>query len=230
MTGHSAVELEEARTKLGRVAKLCHDFGWSSLGDQASRLLKRAEDGERGPVMSALADDLRLGIEDGLGRLRLVALDERDHPYFENATLKLCRSALRPEFSSSEEELNLAGKALALGLSTASVSHAMRSVEASLHVLARLLGIGFGTPVELQDWAVLTQKIQAEIDKQQKLPRGESKSEKQQTLAQLVLNADHFRLAWRNHVQHAREKYEDEEARKVLAHVGDYLKILSDTA
>jgi hypothetical protein len=104
----------------------------------------------------------------------------------------------------------------------------MRSVESSLHVLATRLNATFsGSTVELQDWLALTEKIKTEIDKLQPLQRSQLKTEKQQALSELMIKADGFRLAWRNHVQHAREKYEDYEARKILGHVGDYLRLLS---
>ena len=122
----------------------------------------------------------------------------------------------------------LAGKALSVGLSTAAVSHAMRSVEASLYALCAHLGIVFSGGVNLQDWLVLAEKIKCEIARIEKQPRSQQKADSLQRLSGLMLPADAFRLAWRNHVAHAREKYEGEEARKVLNHVAEYLKRLSD--
>jgi hypothetical protein len=103
----------------------------------------------------------------------------------------------------------------------------MRSVEASLHVLASRLGLAFPSSVKLQDWVNLTEKIKSEVSALEKKPRSDAKTNGLRTLSELVLSADSFRLVWRNHVAHAREKYEEPEARKALGHVGEYLKKLS---
>ena len=103
----------------------------------------------------------------------------------------------------------------------------MRSVEASLHALATTLGVSFPSGVQLQDWINLTEKIDKEIGVLEKQARSPQKTEQLKRFSKLLLPANCFRLAWRNHVAHAREKYEAEEARKVLLHVGDFLKELS---
>jgi hypothetical protein len=104
----------------------------------------------------------------------------------------------------------------------------MRSVESSLHVFSKALGITFPGSVELQDWKVLTEKLKSEIDKWETKTRSSHKAEKLKSLAELLIPADGFRLAWRNHVAHAREKYEEEEARTIMRHVGSFLKHLSE--
>lgn len=228
MTGEYAADNDEARATITDAINLCKRIGWTDLANQASRLLKRALAGERGEVMKALADDLLAGFAEKVQGLHIAIVEERDAELFANAAKHLGGS-LAGTLSVSEEELNLAGRALALGLSTAAVSHAMRSVEASLHVLANEMGVTFpGASVELQDWLNLTEKIKSEIEKWEKRPRSDEKAKKLQALAELMVSADCFRLAWRNHVQHARERYETEQARPVLTHVGLYLKRLSE--
>lgn len=74
----------------------------------------------------------------------------------------------------------------------------------------------------------LTQKIKSELEEWERRPRTPQKSEQLKKLGELLLPADGFRVVWRNHVAHAREKYEDAEARKALRTVADYLRALSD--
>jgi hypothetical protein len=227
MKGEDAVTLEEAREKLGRTIELCRKLGWQDLASQAKRLMERAEEGQRGEIMMALVEDLRVAFQDKSYDLQVVAVEERDSGLFRSAATILAGEQILDKFPISAEELNLAGRALALGLSTAAVSHAMRSVEASLHGLAKVLGVSFPAPVELQDWAVITEKINSEISKLKDQSRSQQKTDQLTSLSELLLPANCFRLAWRNHVQHAREKYEESEARPVLVHVGEYLKALS---
>lgn len=227
MSGEHAVTPEEARGTLGLVIELCGDVGWLDLAMQATRLLHRAEEGQRGEPMMILAEDLRHAFENKLGNTYIVIVEQRDTELWKDTAKHLCGS-LHPNLSISEAELNLAGKALSTGLGTASVLHAMRSVEASLHVICRVLGITFPGTVELTDWLNLTEKIKRVIDAlQQQQTRSPQKTEQLKRLSELMIPADGFRLAWRNHAAHAREKYETEEARAVLGHVAGFLKKLS---
>jgi hypothetical protein len=178
--------------------------------------------------MMTLTEDLRDAFREKAQASYIVIIEERDGPLYVNTSTHLCGGRLHNELTTSEEEFNLAGKALSVGLSTAAVAHAMRSVEASLHAICKYLVISFPGGIDLQDWANLTDKIESEISKIEKQPRSQHKAESLKRLAELMLPADAFRLAWRNHVAHAREKYEAEEARQILRHVADYLKRLSD--
>jgi hypothetical protein len=175
-----------------------------------------------------LTQDLQSAFEEKLQGLLVAMIEERDTELARNASVLLCGGKLHADLAVSEEELNLAGRALAFGLSTASVSHAMRSAEAALQVLAKAVGITFSAPVELHAWANLTQKLKSELDKWELKPKSQQKAERLKWLSELLLPADCFRLAWRNHVAHAREKYEEAEARSVLVNVGTYLKTLSN--
>jgi hypothetical protein len=227
MTGDDAVTVEESREVLAHIVRFCDRLKWTDISAQASRLLARAESGQRGDAMYVLAEDLREAFYGKLDAVQLLIIEDHDLELFEGAA-KLLSGPLKPALSISEEELNLSGRALATGLSTAAVAHAMRSVEASLHALAVELEITFAAgPVQLQDWISLTEKIKSQITAWEKEPRGQKKTKELEWLAKLILPADAFRLAWRNHVAHAREKYESGEARTVLRHVGDYLKTLS---
>jgi hypothetical protein len=227
MGGQHATTPEESRETLGHAIRLCKDLGWVDIKNQAARLLNRAERGEQGESMHVLADDLTAAFEEKVQALQIVMIEDRDVGIFTNTCFNLCGETLHSDMAIPEEELNLAGRALAFGLSTACVSHAMRSVEASLHVLTKSLNITFPAPVELQEWANLTQKLKSEISALERQSRSQQKTEQLKWLAELLLPADCFRLAWRNHVAHAREKYESEEARSVLNHTAEFLKALS---
>jgi len=229
MNGEESTTPEEARETLGAIIRFCRRLGWIDLANQSGRLLARSEDAERGEPMYVLAQDLTSAFEEKFRNLHVAIIEDRDRELYRDASQHLCGGSLAASMAVSEEELNLAGRSLALGLSTAAVAHAMRAVEASLHVLARDLGISFPAPVELQNWAVLTDKIDAVIRQWNQAPRSQQKSEQQQKLSEVMLEANGFRLAWRNHVHHAREKYEAPEARVVLEHTGRYLRKLSDT-
>jgi len=226
----TAPGIEELELKLGAVISICHTLGWKDLANQGLRLLDKSKSADSSlEQLKALGADLREAINEKVGSVVVAVIEEPDTALFKDATRHLCGTSLHRDLAVSEGEFNLAGRALAFGLSTAAVYHSMRSVEASLHVLAKKLGITFTAPVELQDWANLTGKIKTEIPILEKQPRSKYRSEELKCLSALLLPADCFRLVWRNHVAHARESYEYEEARKALTYVGDYLRDLSAT-
>ena len=140
-------EVEEAVTK---TVAVCEKIGWTDIANQGQRFLNNARDPKVSiEGLKALADDFREAVRGKFEGLQVVAIEERDRDIFANATLEFCGGPLHPDLAVSEEEFNLAGRALGFELSTAAVSHAMRSVEAGLHVLALALPISFSGAIQL---------------------------------------------------------------------------------
>lgn len=229
LSGEDAATPQETAAKISSVNKLCHRLGWLDIERQGERLIQNAKAPESNrDVMEALVDDFREAVISKLSSLRIAIIEDRDKAIYIDATKELCGTTLDASLSAPQEELNYAGKALALGLSTASVYHSMRGVESSLHRLCGRLGIAFpGSAVDLQNWAALEDKIKAEISQLEQTARSPTKTEKLRDLAEVLIPVTGFRLAWRNHVAHARSTYEMEQAREILEHVARYLNALS---
>jgi hypothetical protein len=227
--GEDVPDEQEIKEAIHTLVKIAGLFKWQDLIDQANRLLDRSQDpDETTEGKKALVEDLRDAFQAKVKTSRVVGVEPRDDEIFENATFHLCGHGLHPDLAISEEELNLAGRAVAFELSTAAVFHSMRAVEASLHALCRTLLIDFPGGIESQQWNSLTEKIQKTVDdEEQAKKRGLEKGERLKRLSELMIPADGFRLAWRNHVAHARERYEEWQAHKILGYVGDFLKTLS---
>jgi hypothetical protein len=224
--GEDAPDSNEVHRTLGLLKRFCAAVGWKELGRQTDRLFAKFAQNARGNAMEALAMDLRDAFSQKVRDVYLVVVEEKDSDLLKDAASCLCGS-LHTDMAISEEEFNFAGRALAVGLGTACVSHAMRSVESSLHVLCKVLGVTFPGTVELQDWKNLTDKIRSQISVLEQQPRSPQKTGQLKQLSELMIPADGFRLAWRNHVAHAREKYGEDEARTILGHVAEFLKRLS---
>jgi hypothetical protein len=222
------ISLEESSETLDKVINLCASLGWEDLERQAKRLLQRIANGATGEPIATLATDFRDGFHEKLQAVLLLVIEDKDQKLFVDAISYFGIGGVADKLASSAEEFNLAGRALAVSLSTACVFHAMRAIEVSLHILAKDLDIDFPAPIELQDWANLTQKISSFIEQLEPQRKSQDKANKLTHFSELMIPANGFRLAWRNHVAHAREKYEYEEARRVIGYVGDYLKTLSE--
>ena len=46
--------------------------------------------------------------------------------------------------------------------------------------------------------------------------------------SQAATNFGHFNTAWRRHVSHARDNYDEEQARRILDHVESFMNSLCD--
>jgi hypothetical protein len=120
---------------------------------------------------------------------------------------------VRNNFSSTLFDLTEAAKCYALGRSTASVSHCMRVVEVGLIAL----GLALHVPeAETKNWGNLLDQIDKRI-KSIGPSHGTDWREQQAYHSTVAAQFGAFRVAWRNNVMHAHEKYTELEAREVLA-------------
>ena len=72
----------------------------------------------------ALKHDLQSKFSSKCESVKILIIEESEAAMFNDATSHFCRGPLHADLAVSSEESDLAGRALAVGLSTASVSHA----------------------------------------------------------------------------------------------------------
>jgi hypothetical protein len=138
--------------------------------------------------------------------------------------IDLFGSQVSANFHTSVYDIEEAGSCYALGRHTACVFHLMRVLEKGLHALARELKITFPTPLELENWQNIIDKIESEIRDLNKLPKGQQKSDDLKFYSEAAKEFRYFKDAWRNHVSHSREKYDEREAKRILEHVRDFME------
>jgi hypothetical protein len=136
---------------------------------------------------------------------------------------ELFGSDVAKAFPSASKDIRQAGTSYALGLSTASVFHSMRVLESGLRVLAKEFSLSF----QLEQWQVIIEQIESKIQNLKTLPKGMAKSEEQEFYSKAAKEFMYFKDAWRNHVMHGRGVYDEDEARKVLEHVDDFMRQLA---
>jgi hypothetical protein len=140
---------------------------------------------------------------------------------FENE--QLFDGAVAKAFPSASKDIKEAGTAYSLGLNNASVFHSMRVLEAGLRALAKEFSLPFG----LEQWQNIIEQIEAKVQGLKSLPKGTAKVELQEFYSKAAKEFMYFKDAWRNHVMHARGSYDEEEARKVLEQVDDFMRHLA---
>ena len=103
----------------------------------------------------------------------------------------------------------------------------MRILEIGLRALANDLKVTFPSPIELENWQSIIEKIESEIRQVNQQPKGLQKSHDLQFYSEAAKEFRYFKDAWRNHVSHSREKYVETEAFRVLSHVKDFMQHLA---
>ena len=131
-------------------------------------------------------------------------------------------------FPDAIDDIDAAGRCIALDEWTAAVFHLMRVAEHGLRSLARELAISLSTNVEYENWKNVIEQIHGKIRAlDQVLLKGAEKSEKLRVYSQAAINLEHFKNAWRNHVSHARGKYDERDAMNVWLHVRQFMHELA---
>ena len=132
-------------------------------------------------------------------------------------------------FADAQRDIQAASRCLALDEWTACVFHCMRVVELALHAWGRSLDLSIKVPIELANWKEIQRA--AEL-KREELNNSQRSVERDKALEQLGRRLAHFlaiKDAWRNHVAHAREHYDEREAVAVWQHVKEFMRAMVDS-
>ncbi|HEB26237.1 MAG TPA: hypothetical protein ENI05_00470 [Porticoccus sp.] len=134
----------------------------------------------------------------------------------------------RLAFPGPNSELRDAANCYALEQDTASVFHSMRAAEMGLWALTDYLQIKLPHPIEMEQWLVLIDKIEAEIKTRgKKLPRGQAKDDELKFVSDAAVHLLSFKDAWRTRVAHARATFDANVSLKVLNHTCDFIEALA---
>lgn len=126
-------------------------------------------------------------------------------------------------FPSAEQDIKHAGICFAFEEWTASVFHSMRVLEIGLSVLAKELGV----PYEHRNWENIINDIEVEIKKISKTTHGDEWKTKEQFYSEVALQFRYFKNAWRNHVMHVRDTYDEQRAITIFEHVKEFMTHLT---
>lgn len=131
-------------------------------------------------------------------------------------------------FEGASAEIRYAGTSFAAGLYTASVFHSMRAAEIGVRWLAGSLKIEFMHPIELTEWGVIQDNIDAKIKEFKQLPRSTKRDEDQRFYSEAAAQLRYFKDGWRIRVSHARETFTEQQAITVIEHVREFFEALAN--
>lgn len=126
-------------------------------------------------------------------------------------------------FPSAEDDIKEAGNSYAVGLHTACVFHLMRVLECGLRVLADDLGV----VCEVENWGRFIEKIEGQIKIIRELGRKSPQFDRVPFYSECAVEFGYFKDAWRNHVMHARRSYSENESKKIMEHVENFMRRLA---
>lgn len=113
------------------------------------------------------------------------------------------------------------------GLYTASVYHSMAIAQVGLHALAKELKVELACPIELAEWQKIIEKIEKKVEPERHTPRTTDKDDKLSFYSACAVQFRYFKDAWRNHVAHMREIYDEGQSFTICLHVRDFMEKLS---
>jgi hypothetical protein len=135
---------------------------------------------------------------------------------------------VRDAFQSAQWDIREFGKCYATGRDTAAVFHLMRVVELALHAFAAFLGVAFQTPVELLNWGPVIDKVNKTIATLGNQPNSLNRSQELTFYASVGMQFNYIKDAWRNHVAHGRERYDEGQALSIMIHVREFIQGLAE--
>lgn len=118
-------------------------------------------------------------------------------------------SKIYEAFPSARDDLEEAAKCIALNRWTAAVFHMMRAVELILRLLAKRYTVN-----DQNNWNNVLNELIKKLSAVSKREDGEIQ---EQWAAEMAAHLRNIKNAWRNHVMHSKEKYDEERSNVVWA-------------
>jgi hypothetical protein len=148
--------------------------------------------------------------------------------YYEND--EFLADETRIKFPKATGEMRAAANCYALSQPTASVFHSMRAAELALRAMAGAFGssVNFPHGIEVAQWQTVIEQIEKAIaEKEKAMAKGLTKQEEMKFWSDAAVQFRYFKDAWRNHVSHSKETYDEPQALTILLHVKQLLDNLA---
>lgn len=159
-----------------------------------------------------------------LGRQQFFAVAPQRQEYYKTP-MAWFGAEVPKQFSESSLDIRDACQCFAFAQWTASVFHSMRILERGLVYTASELGIA---DVGLENWNTIIERIEAEIKAMERQRKSQEKPDAMEFYSRAAITFTYFKDAWRNHVSHSRQSYDEQEAEIVLRHTKDFMRQLAE--
>ena len=164
--------------------------------------------GSRYKALREAYDEFQGRLRDELNAAFCLAIEARHIPYY--STTRRFGNAVGDRFPTAADDIEEAGKCLALGRSTACVFHLMRALEIGLQAFAQKLEI---TLDKERNWQLIINSVNGSIKRLPSTTHEEKEFLARCSAAALFLQQ--AKDAWRNDVMHPRATYSEEQAEEI---------------
>ncbi|MCI0724285.1 MAG: hypothetical protein L0338_35780 [Acidobacteria bacterium] len=214
---------EKLRVAVGEIATLLRDLGLTVSARRAEVMVEQMQNpGSTWQRFKIAAGEVynvfRCESED-----RLFLYVSPDRARFYEAP-QLFGESVHKAFPSASYDVEQAGNCYALGFNTGCVFHLMRVLERGLVALAKR----FSIPAEHSNWHNIIEQIKSKVrtigSEASRLPDWK---EQQEFYSQAASHFMTLKDAWRNYTAHARGKYDETEARRILENVQGFMEKLA---
>lgn len=154
--------------------------------------------------------------------------------YFSSAKVELATTASDipfkdgPDLAQARYEWAQAQWAYGFELNTACVFHLMRLSELGLRALGRKLGITLKRAIEFEDWKPILVAVDKKLADLENEPRTEERARDLKFYSDAGKELLYFKNLWRDGGAHAREVYDENDAKKAMDRVYDFMKLLAE--
>ncbi len=227
-----AASRKEIAAKIDQLKELLSDVPLSNvLRAKINRLIDAAK-----PDATYAANDLMvmtrefyLSLLEELATSHFLMIPEPRTSFYEQPEPPF-GAAVDKAFPDAYRDIRAASRCLALDEWTACVFHLMRALEIGLRDMAVGLNIPMSASVDYLQWAEIIDQINSAVGKMGQQKKSPQRTERQKFYAQAATNFDHFKNAWRNHVSHSREHYDERDAVTTWNHVATFMQVLAGGA
>lgn len=130
-------------------------------------------------------------------------------------------------FPTCAKEITHSGNCYAASEYTASVFHCMRAAEIALWAFSHHLNVQTNRPIEHSEWQTLINEVTKKIDGMRNQPATPQRDEEMQFCSDANSQFFNLKEAFRKHVAHARETYEEGASIDILHRTCGFLRALS---
>jgi hypothetical protein len=196
------------------------EFGFRGPRDQLQRALEDASNPRYDAAyLEPTTGTLERNLLDELRAVQFFYISPAKERFYSAAVLAFGEQTVA-QFPGVERDARDAYQCFALEQWTATVFHSMRILEQGLWWLAAEVGI---PDPDKQSQANLIEQIDKQIKIMRSAPSSATKTRQLPAFSQAALEFGYFKDAWRNHVAHSHESYDEQDARKVITHVTDFI-------
>lgn len=177
-----------------------------------------------GLTPEVVMSDLQRSVERELRTTIFLYVEEGRREYFEGK--HLFGESVSAAFPSTTDDIEEAGKCMALGRYTACAFHLMRVLEAGLRALGKSLNDDSLDPKRNPTWDRILKRCDKEIEKSP-VDRSLGWREDQEFFSGVTATLRAVKDAWRNPVMHVEKKYSEEDTEEIFIAARAFMRHLA---